>query len=180
MLPEYIPMRVAESILFAGKAVRVLRNPSPAFRYQDAEYHQHKPRGSQKLQGFVERFSFQKEPSLDKKIGEELLPQIEADKIEAMLQDLKVSFVGHTHGLDIVLCNTFWDRCQYDMLFSIYCMHLFLYFTCDRCSCSYHTIACKQDPWWTMCRNRLSSTKDHLSVLWTQFGLLLPVIFGRC
>lgn len=105
MLPEYIPMRVAESILFAGKAVRVLRNPSPAFRHQDAEYHQHKPRGSQKLQGFVERFSFQKEPSLDKKIGEELLPQIEADKIETMLQDLKVSFVGHTHGLVIVLCN---------------------------------------------------------------------------
>lgn len=108
MLPEYIPMRVAESILFAGKAVRVLRNPSHAFRYQDAEYHQHKPIASQKLQGFVERLSFQEEPSLDKKIGEELLPQIEADKIETMLQGLKVSFVGHSHDLDIVLCNPFW------------------------------------------------------------------------
>lgn len=123
MLPEYIPMRVAESILFAGKAVRVLRNPSPAFRYQDAEYHQHKPRGPQKLQGFVERFSFQKEPALDKKIGEELLPQIDADKIEVMLQDLKVSFVGHAHDLDIcatpsgidvnTICSFFYSLCAF-------------------------------------------------------------------
>ncbi|KAI7982616.1 Gamma-tubulin complex component 4 [Camellia lanceoleosa] len=95
MLPEYIPMRVAESVLFAGKAVRVLRNPSPAFRFQDAVYHQQKPRGSQRIQGFMERFSFQKEPSLDAKIGEELLPQSEADKIEAMLQNLKESSEFH-------------------------------------------------------------------------------------
>lgn len=101
-------MSVAESILFAGKAVRVLRNPSPAFRFQDADYHQHNPRGSQKLQGFVERFSFQKEPSLDTKVGEELLPQFEANKIEDMLQDLKVSFFVHTPDLDIVLCDLFW------------------------------------------------------------------------
>ncbi|KAI8548998.1 hypothetical protein RHMOL_Rhmol07G0317000 [Rhododendron molle] len=100
MLPEYIPMHVVESILFAGKAVRVLRNPSPAFRCQDAEYHQHKPRRSQKLQGFVERFSCQKEPSLDKKIGEELLPQIEADKIEARLQDLKESSEFHKRSFE--------------------------------------------------------------------------------
>ncbi|XP_028124756.1 gamma-tubulin complex component 4 isoform X2 [Camellia sinensis] len=95
MLPEYIPMRVAESVLFAGKAVRVLRNPSPAFRFQDAVYHQQKPRGSQRIQGFMERFSFQREPSLDTKIGEELLPQSEADKIEAMLQNLKESSEFH-------------------------------------------------------------------------------------
>ncbi|CAL5425982.1 unnamed protein product [Camellia sinensis] len=95
MLPEYIPMRVAESVLFAGKAVRVLRNPSPAFRFQDAVYHQQKPRGSQRIQGFMEHFSFQKEPTLDTKIGEELLPQSEADKIEAMLQNLKESSEFH-------------------------------------------------------------------------------------
>ncbi|KAL7172120.1 hypothetical protein ACSBR2_031755 [Camellia fascicularis] len=95
MLPEYIPMRVAESVLFAGKAVRVLRNPSPSFRFQDAVYHQQKPIGSQRIQGFMERFSFQKEPSLDTKIGEELLPQSEADKIEAMLQNLKESSEFH-------------------------------------------------------------------------------------
>ncbi|KAH7838364.1 hypothetical protein Vadar_025494 [Vaccinium darrowii] len=100
MLPEYVPMSVAESILFAGKAVRVLRNPSPAFRFQDADYHQHNPRGSQKLQGFVERFSFQKEPSLDTKVGEELLPQFEANKIEAMLQDLKESSEFHKRSFE--------------------------------------------------------------------------------
>lgn len=91
MLPEYIHMRVAESVLFAGKAIRVLRNPSPAFRFQDDIYHQQMSRGSQKIQGFTGRFPFQKEPLIDTKlIGEELLPQSEADKIEAMLLDLKV------------------------------------------------------------------------------------------
>lgn len=84
-------MRVAESILFAGKAIRVLRNPSPAFQSQDAVYHQQITRGSQRIQGFTGRFPFQKEPFMDTKlIEEELLPQSEADKIEAMLQDLKV------------------------------------------------------------------------------------------
>lgn len=81
MLPEYISMRVAESILFAGKAVRVLRNPSPTFCFQDI------PKGSQSSPGL----EGQKESMLDtKSIGEKLLPQVEADKIESMLQDLKV------------------------------------------------------------------------------------------
>ncbi|MCE5167352.1 Gamma-tubulin complex component 4, partial [Datura stramonium] len=35
MLPEYITMHVVESILFAGKAVRVLHNPSPSFQFKD-------------------------------------------------------------------------------------------------------------------------------------------------
>ena len=88
MLPEYIHMRVAESVLFAGKAIRVLRNPSLAFRFQDQQI----SRSTQKIQGFMGRFAYQKEPLHDMKlIGEELLPQSEADKIEAMLQDLKVS-----------------------------------------------------------------------------------------
>lgn len=91
MLPEYIHMRVAESILFAGKAVRVLRNPSPGFA-QDS-LNQQIPRESYIIQGFADRFSFQKDSSADSELtGEELLPQSEADKIEAMLQDLKVSF----------------------------------------------------------------------------------------
>ncbi|KAK6941007.1 Gamma tubulin complex component protein, N-terminal [Dillenia turbinata] len=91
MLPEYIPMRVAESILFAGKAVRVLRNPSPAFRNQDTMYYQ-QLRGSQKIQGFLKRLSIQKEPSVNIKcVGEELLPQSQADEIKALLQELKSS-----------------------------------------------------------------------------------------
>lgn len=93
MLPEYIHMRVAESILFAGKAIRVLRNPSPAFRFQDSVYHQQVTEASQKSQASTERFLFQNNPLLDDEvIGEELLPQPEADKIENMLQDLKVLF----------------------------------------------------------------------------------------
>lgn len=86
MLPEYIPMHVAESILFAGKAVRVLRNPSPAIRFQDAPSHQQMSRGSQRAQGYSGQISSSKDSS----IGDELLPQSDANKIEYMLQDLKV------------------------------------------------------------------------------------------
>lgn len=93
MLPEYIHMRVAESILFAGKAVRVLRNPSPGFA-QDILYHHQIPRESYVIQGFAGRFSFRKDSLADSELTEEeLLPQAEADKIEAMLQDLKVSYL---------------------------------------------------------------------------------------
>lgn len=95
MLPEYIPMQVAESILFAGKAIRVLRNPSPTFKFHDAPSHQQIPRGSQKIQGFNGRFSFQRDSSVcTTLIAEELLPQSEADKIESMLQDLKVFIIS--------------------------------------------------------------------------------------
>lgn len=101
MLPDYIHMRVAESVLFAGKAIRVLRNPSPSFRFQDAENHQQMPRVSHKIQGFAGRFGFQKEPFVDTKlIGEELLPQSEADKIETMLSDLKESSEFHKRSFE--------------------------------------------------------------------------------
>ncbi|KAK2965172.1 hypothetical protein RJ640_019927 [Escallonia rubra] len=101
MLPEYIPMGVAESILFAGKAVGLLRNPSPAFRFHDVLSHQHIPRGSQTSQVYKGRFYMQKEPSLDTKpTGQELLPQSEADKIESMLQDLKESSEFHRRSFE--------------------------------------------------------------------------------
>ncbi|XVF32787.1 hypothetical protein REPUB_Repub17cG0112700 [Reevesia pubescens] len=96
MLPEYIHMRVAESILFAGKAIRVLRNPSPAFQFQDALYNQQTKKGSQKVHESAGRVPF-----LDvKMIGEELLPQSEADKIETMLQDLKESSEFHKRSFE--------------------------------------------------------------------------------
>ncbi|XVF72648.1 hypothetical protein PTKIN_Ptkin12aG0136500 [Pterospermum kingtungense] len=92
MMPEYIHMRVAKSILFAGKAIRVLRNPSPAFQFQDALYNQHIKKGFQKVYGSVGCVPIQKKQFLDVKvIGEKLLPQSEAEKIEVMLQDLKES-----------------------------------------------------------------------------------------
>ncbi|GLU03740.1 hypothetical protein SLE2022_209240 [Rubroshorea leprosula] len=101
MLPEYIHMRIAESILFAGKAIRVLRNPIHAFRFQDNLYPQQMVRSSQKIQGLTVRFPFQKETLLDTKlVGEELLPQSEADKIENMLQDLKESSEFHKRSFE--------------------------------------------------------------------------------
>lgn len=95
MLPEHIPMRVAESILFAGKAVRVLRNPSSAIRFQCATAHQQMPRGSQRSQLSTSQIS-----SHNKSIGEELLPQSDADKIETMLQNLKESSEFHKRSFE--------------------------------------------------------------------------------
>lgn len=101
MLPDYIHMRVAESILFAGKAVRVLRNPSPSFKCQDAVSHQPVSRGPQKVQGFTGRFAFHKEFSVDTKmVVEELLPQAEADKVDAMLKKLKDSSEFHKRSFE--------------------------------------------------------------------------------
>lgn len=101
MLPEYIHMPIAESILFSGKAIRILRNPSPTFRYQDSAFNQQIPRGSHRVQGSIGRFSFQKELSSDTKlIGEELLPQAEADKIDVMLQELKESPEFHKRSFE--------------------------------------------------------------------------------
>ncbi|CAK9327996.1 unnamed protein product [Citrullus colocynthis] len=94
MLPDYIHMRVAESILFAGKAIRVLRNPSNAFWCQGAgnQSHSHMPRLPLNIKGNTRNFPLQKEPFVATKLtGEELLLQSEADKIEAMLLDLKES-----------------------------------------------------------------------------------------
>ncbi|GAB2281615.1 Gamma-tubulin complex component 4 [Dionaea muscipula] len=88
MLPEYINMNVAESVLFAGKAVSVLRNPHPGYQSQDTVHQQQMPRLPQRLQG--------RGPLLDVELLEDaLLPQSESDKIEAMLHDLKDSSEFH-------------------------------------------------------------------------------------
>ncbi|GKC34586.1 hypothetical protein Tco_1046970 [Tanacetum coccineum] len=39
MLPEYIPMQLAESILFSRKSIRVLPNPNSAFRFESSEFY---------------------------------------------------------------------------------------------------------------------------------------------
>lgn len=91
MLPEYIPLQIAESIRFAGKAIRVLRNPSPTVQFQGVPPHQQKQKGSQRVPGLIGKLPSQKDSSVrTMQTEEELLPQTEADKIEAMLQDLKV------------------------------------------------------------------------------------------
>lgn len=102
MLPQYIHMHVAESVLFAGKAIRVLRNPNTASRF-------HGPAASSphrfpvKIHGFTEQYLFSKEMLVESDvIREELLPQSEADKIESMLRDLKVSIAGMLDFLGIL------------------------------------------------------------------------------
>ncbi|KAJ4849284.1 hypothetical protein Tsubulata_021557 [Turnera subulata] len=115
MLPEYIHMRVAESILFAGKAIRVLRNPSSAFQLKDPVSSHQITRRTQKIQGFAGRFPLKKEPFTDTNlIGEELLPQSEADKIEAMLQHLKESSEFHKRSFE----------CSVDSIRAIAASHL--------------------------------------------------------
>ncbi|KAL3531477.1 hypothetical protein ACH5RR_010799 [Cinchona calisaya] len=103
--PEHRPMRVAESIFYAGKAVRVLGNSSPAIRIQGATSYQQMSRESQRLQVCTMRNTSKKDsPSENKPIGQELHPQSDADKIENMLQNLKLVVVhaalnGHLKAL---------------------------------------------------------------------------------
>ena len=93
MLPEYIHMRVAESILFAGKAIRVLRNPSPGATLQEHVNQGQNPKGSHRMQSFTGGSGAPKDlPNFSNISAEELLPLAEADKIDAMLKDLKVSY----------------------------------------------------------------------------------------
>nr|GMD19971.1 gamma-tubulin complex component 4 [Ipomoea batatas] len=103
MLPDYIPMGVGESICFAGKAVRVLRNPSPTFQFDSVVSHQQTQRGSQKSQEFTEKISSQKNSVDVQSVGEDLLPQSEADKIESLLQDLKESSEFHKRSFETAI-----------------------------------------------------------------------------
>ncbi|MBA0736512.1 hypothetical protein Gogos_010057, partial [Gossypium gossypioides] len=100
MLPEYIHMHAAESILFAGKAIKILRNPSPGFKFQDALCKQQTGKGSQNVHESAAHHPFHKKPISGRIIGEELLPQSEADKIETMLQDLKESLDFHKRSFE--------------------------------------------------------------------------------
>ncbi|XP_010504147.1 PREDICTED: gamma-tubulin complex component 4 isoform X1 [Camelina sativa] len=101
MLPDYISMRLGESILFAGKAIRVLRNPSPAFQFQKDKSFQQTMRGSQRIRGFMHSDFPERETEIDTDLtGGELLPQSEADKIEAMLKELKESSEFHKRSFE--------------------------------------------------------------------------------
>ncbi|OWM66876.1 hypothetical protein CDL15_Pgr021941 [Punica granatum] len=59
-------MRVAESVLFAGKAVRV---PNPFLSVSRFYISYANAKGSQKVQGFTRQFLFQKEPLVDLKLS---------------------------------------------------------------------------------------------------------------
>ncbi|KAD6120197.1 hypothetical protein E3N88_11468 [Mikania micrantha] len=110
MLPVYIPVCVAESVLFAGKAVRVLRNPSSSFRSVDVLTHQ-------ETGPLTFKESLKKEPSLNATLtGDELLPQSEADKIESMLKNLqessefnKISFEEAIGSIRTIAASHLWQ-----------------------------------------------------------------------
>ncbi|XP_016697874.2 gamma-tubulin complex component 4 isoform X6 [Gossypium hirsutum] len=114
MLPENIHMHAAESILFAGKAIKILRNPSPGFKFQDALCKQQTGKGSQNVHESAAHHRFHKKPISGRIIGEELLPQSEADKIEIMLQDLKESLDFHKRSFE----------CSVDSIRAIAASHL--------------------------------------------------------
>ncbi|PKA60719.1 Gamma-tubulin complex component 4 like [Apostasia shenzhenica] len=100
MMPDYIHMPIAESILFAGKAVRVLRNPSDMFKVQESFFQQHMSRGSQRTPGYVGNFVL-KDPIKGTNLNaEELFPQSEADKIEELLHKLKKSSEFHKRSFE--------------------------------------------------------------------------------
>ncbi|KAK8946830.1 hypothetical protein KSP39_PZI007350 [Platanthera zijinensis] len=99
MLPEYIHMNIAESILFAGKVVRIIRNPAHSFRVQESIFQQH-VRGSQCVQGYTGNFILPNPLRGTDLIAEELFPQREADKIEEMLQELKKSSEFHKRSFE--------------------------------------------------------------------------------
>lgn len=117
MLPEYIHMRVAESVLFAGKAVRILRHPSSTFKLQESFVNRPFLRGSHRDPGSLGYFSSEK--ILHKGtylIAEELLPRSEADKIEEMLQELKKSpefrkrlFESSISSIRTIAANHLWQ-----------------------------------------------------------------------
>lgn len=85
MLPRYITSQAAEAILFVGKAVRVLRNPSASFKTR-------MQRGASKicLDRPDEPMSFTRTSYPQGDNCQNLLPQDELDKISSTLKDLEV------------------------------------------------------------------------------------------
>ncbi|EPS72084.1 hypothetical protein M569_02672 [Genlisea aurea] len=116
MLPEYISIQVAESVLFAGKAIRVLRNPNPAFRLREhSPANQHVQKGARRFQEFTGKLSLDS-IQITSPGGEELFPQSEADKIEAIIQDLrefsefrKRSFESAVDSIKAIAANHLWQ-----------------------------------------------------------------------
>lgn len=87
MLPEYISLQVAESILFVGKALRVLRNPSLTFESQVLASQRGSSKSFNRADGPTAKYAVSPIGGYQ---GPELLPPAEAESIATMLRDLKV------------------------------------------------------------------------------------------
>lgn len=92
MLPEYISLQVAESILFVGKALRVLRNPSLTFKSQVSGSQWGPAKAFNRADDSTAKYFV---PPIGGYQGPELLPPAEADSIASMLRDLKVRPLAH-------------------------------------------------------------------------------------
>ena len=119
MLPQYIPLHVAESILFVGKAIRILRNPSKSFkshlRSHDQQYMKQETMSQEMLipdSELKESFS----ELLDHQ-GSELLPQSEIEKIASLIETLKVllSFIILVRG-DRYTFRFYFSACQFSFI----------------------------------------------------------------
>ena len=172
MLPEYIHMRVAESILFAGKAIRVLRNPSPGATLQEHVNQGQNPKGSHRMQSFTGGSGAPKDlPNFSNISAEELLPLAEADKIDAMLKDLKVSYQPGNY-------------CQQCLFHHHILLHAFHCFAFTQAHFFYPVLSKKAILMWAygcfyFCSILLSSTNGFLSLLSGQYVQLLLIISGR-
>ncbi|KAG6544059.1 hypothetical protein Mapa_014476 [Marchantia paleacea] len=100
MLPEYMQLSVAESILFVGKAVRVLRNPSTSFKLQPAGSQRPSSKESQRPDGVLMQFVKDSHSTRAAYQRVELLPQEDADKIASVLRDLKESSEFHKMAVE--------------------------------------------------------------------------------
>ncbi|KAG2329061.1 hypothetical protein Bca52824_000241 [Brassica carinata] len=120
MLPDHIPI-VLVNQFFCGEGHKGFRNPSPAFQFQKDKSFQQTMRGSQRIGGFMHSDFSEKETELDADLTlEELLPQSEADKIEAMLKDLKESSEFHKRSFE----------CTVDSVRAIAASHLWQLVSC--------------------------------------------------
>lgn len=92
MLPEYIQIPVADSILFVGKAVRVLRNPSTSFKVQTSGSQRPGSKGQQRPDDVLMPLPFSKDSLPGRRSSQrpELLPAAEVEKIVSLLRELKV------------------------------------------------------------------------------------------
>ena len=164
-------MRVAESILFAGKAIRVLRNPSPGATLQEPVNQSQNSKGSHGMLSFVGGSGAPKElPSFSNISAEELLPQAEADKIDVMLKELKVS---------CQLGNFCWYCTVYvTTIFCCMCVSL-LYYKSFLCYLHKMDILIWAYGCLCFCSILLNFTNGLLSLLSAQYVQLQLIISGR-
>ncbi|MCO5567124.1 hypothetical protein L7F22_020810 [Adiantum nelumboides] len=116
MLPQYIPLQVAESILFVGKAVRILRNPSKSFKSNNQGWQNSKEVMSREevpSNDFYSKRSFV--DILDSKESE-LLPQSQVEKVASLIQALKEmpgfhksSFEGAIDSIRTIAATHLWQ-----------------------------------------------------------------------